>query len=136
MAEIADDSGDDAMNMPPKPAERAGDASAKALNAVDPSRRSKVLKRAQNTPVSARLGYLRAASGQAAPRAAIKAQCLECLGWDRVAVRECTDPACPLWAYRPFQANESEDPAESEALRLSGERHEPAESTQAAGVGF
>ena len=36
-------------------------------------------------------------------KTAIKAFCLECVGFDRSAVRECTAYACPLWMSRPFQ---------------------------------
>ena len=42
-------------------------------------------------------------SGKASPRAAIKAFCQECVGFDRLAVAECTACACPLWMYRPYQ---------------------------------
>ena len=33
----------------------------------------------------------------------IKAMCLDCLGFDRQAISECTGYACPLWNVRPFQ---------------------------------
>ena len=36
-------------------------------------------------------------------QAAIKAHCLECVGYDRTAIRNCTAPACPLYEVRPFQ---------------------------------
>ena len=47
-------------------------------------------------------------------RAAITAKCLECTGLDRVAIRDCmakpTSAApCPLWLYRPYQAEEEDD---------------------------
>jgi hypothetical protein len=45
----------------------------------------------------------KAYSGQASPRTAIKAFCLECVGYDRKAITDCTAPACPLWLYRPYQ---------------------------------
>lgn len=41
-------------------------------------------------------------SGAASPRKAIKAMCLECVGYERSAVAECTATACPLWMYRPY----------------------------------
>jgi hypothetical protein len=62
-----------------------------------------VAKRLAQVPAASKKGYLRAASGKCAPRSAIKAFCLECVGWDRAAVRDCTALACPLWAYRPFR---------------------------------
>lgn len=43
---------------------------------------------------------------KASPRAAIKAFCAECVGYDRDAVAGCTAYACPLWRYRPFQTKE------------------------------
>jgi hypothetical protein len=45
----------------------------------------------------------KAYSGEASPRKAIKAFCLECVGYDRKAISDCTAPACPLWLYRPYQ---------------------------------
>ena len=36
-------------------------------------------------------------------QAGIKAFCLECIGYDRTAIRNCTAPACPLYEVRPFQ---------------------------------
>jgi hypothetical protein len=63
-------------------------------------------RRAAKVPPMRRPLYLRAVRGQASPRSAIKAMCCECMGWEEVAeaVRGCTSPACPLYAYRPFQA--------------------------------
>lgn len=57
-------------------------------------------------PVSAKMILERAFSGSASPRAAIKAKCLDCLNFDRKAIRACTGYSCPLWAYRPFQDSE------------------------------
>jgi hypothetical protein len=45
----------------------------------------------------------RAYSGEASPRKAIRAMCLECTGYDRAVIRGCTGYSCPLWAYRPFK---------------------------------
>lgn len=36
-------------------------------------------------------------------QAAIKAYCLECVGFDRSGISNCTAPACSLYAVRPFQ---------------------------------
>ena len=44
----------------------------------------------------------KAYDGTAAPRSAIKAQCLACVGFDRVSITHCTGFTCPLWAYRPY----------------------------------
>ena len=79
----------------------------KAISGVDPTRQSAVQHRAAQMPVSCRLGYLRAAAGTASPREAIRAHCLECTGWVRREVTLCTALACPLFAYRPYQGDES-----------------------------
>ena len=49
------------------------------------------------------LGVFRKAYAGESLRAAIDAHCLECLGLDRKAIRECTCPACPIWEVRPYQ---------------------------------
>lgn len=38
--------------------------------------------------------------------AALKLFCLECVGCERAAVRDCTDQACALWPWRPYQRRE------------------------------
>ena len=52
----------------------------------------------------------KAYAGIAPPRSAIKAQCLQCVGYERLMVTHCTGYSCPLtgyscplWAYRPYQ---------------------------------
>jgi hypothetical protein len=50
-----------------------------------------------------RSGYERALSGKASPRQAIKAFCLECVGYERNEITQCADTGCPLYHYRPFQ---------------------------------
>ncbi len=55
-------------------------------------------------PPSQRPLRLRLARGEGSPRQAIKAQCLECMGYDRAAVRDCATQACPLWRFRPYAA--------------------------------
>ena len=47
--------------------------------------------------------FERVFEGTASPRQAIKAFCLECIGFNHEAIRECTAPACPLFNNRPFQ---------------------------------
>lgn len=45
--------------------------------------------------------------GVRSPTKAIKAHCLECMGWDqgaKQAVRNCTDKLCFLHDYRPYRA--------------------------------
>jgi hypothetical protein len=55
------------------------------------------------TPESARGHFVRSWAGKASPRTAIKAQCLECQGFDRAAITDCQSFACSLWEYRPFK---------------------------------
>ena len=45
----------------------------------------------------------KAYNGTAAPRSAIKSQCLTCVGYERLMVTHCTGFSCPLWAYRLYQ---------------------------------
>jgi hypothetical protein len=62
-----------------------------------------VMRMVRDAPESAKRILTRAFSGAASPRAAIKAQCLTCVGYDREAIKNCTGWSCPLWMYRPFQ---------------------------------
>lgn len=41
------------------------------------------------------------AYGGGSRKAAIRATCLECVGWQWKEVQLCTGYACPLYAYRP-----------------------------------
>jgi hypothetical protein len=66
--------------------------------------------RLRQMPVKLRRSYVRAIRGEASPSQAIKAQCSECMGYDRLAVAECTAPACPLWRYRPWQSGDDREP--------------------------
>jgi len=34
------------------------------------------------------------------PLTAIRAQCLECMGWSYEEVKNCTSPLCPLYPFR------------------------------------
>ena len=56
----------------------------------------------ETMPESMRLRYCKAMSGKSL-RAGVNAHCLECVGWVRDDVRNCTSPACPLFPYRPFR---------------------------------
>ncbi len=68
---------------------------------TSPNRQQQIEERLAQMPPKCRRTYERAVNGSKA--AAIKAQCLECCGWVRQEVTLCTDPACPLYAARPFQ---------------------------------
>jgi hypothetical protein len=69
-----------------------------------------VVKRAgrlATTPESARKLFVAAWAGKCSPRQAIKAQCMECVGFDRQAIADCNCWACPLWNFRPFQKGDA-----------------------------
>ena len=72
------------------------------------TRAERVRKVISIAPESARKSLARAFSGSASPRQAIKAQCLVCMGYDRQEIKNCTGWSCPLWMYRPFQADQPE----------------------------
>lgn len=50
----------------------------------------------------------RALSGSASPRGAIKAFCLQCVGFSRSDIKNCTARACALHKYRPYQEEEDQ----------------------------
>lgn len=71
---------------------------------MDHSRRAQQVARiVAEAPVSARRTLSRSFAGEASPRAAIKAACLACCGFERAQVTRCTGYSCPLWMYRPYQ---------------------------------
>ena len=58
--------------------------------------------RLASAPISWRGILARSWSSKCSPRAAIKAHCGECQGFDRDAITLCTCYACPLWNFRPY----------------------------------
>ncbi len=54
--------------------------------------------------------YRRALEGKAPKAGAIKAKCLECVGFEEAQerIRNCTVTRCPLWSYRPYQTKGEE----------------------------
>lgn len=70
------------------------------------ARAAAIAARTAQMPVSCRGTYRRAVEGRSL-RAAVKAFCLECVGWKREEVAACTALACPLWPVRPFQRSET-----------------------------
>ncbi len=64
---------------------------------------AKRARRIETAPESFRKLLTQAIHGKCSPRAAIKAQCAECNGFDRQAITTCTAYACPLWFFRPYQ---------------------------------
>jgi hypothetical protein len=56
-------------------------------------------KRLAQIPVRQRPIFLRAWTGKSR-KAALRAFCLECVGYESAEVNCCTTPACPLYEYR------------------------------------
>jgi hypothetical protein len=54
-----------------------------------------------------RITMAKAYAGDCSPRAAIKAQCLICVGYERDSITNCTGWSCPLFAFRPYQKGEA-----------------------------
>lgn len=61
------------------------------------------LKRVLEAPESCQGILERSYLGKSSPRAAIKAFCLQCVGYKREDVTNCTALGCPLHKYRPYQ---------------------------------
>lgn len=40
---------------------------------------------------------------------AIKLMCIECMGFQKSMVKDCCDPACPLWPFRKGYGQEHTD---------------------------
>jgi len=64
------------------------------------SQKQQIEKRIKQMPPSCRKNYLRAMKGRSL-KSAVKAFCVECVGWAREEVKLCTDLGCPLYPYRP-----------------------------------
>jgi hypothetical protein len=69
-------------------------------------REQRVIRVISEAPESVKKALTQAFSGSASPRAAIKAMCLCCVGYDRASITNCTGYSCPLWHYRPFQTKD------------------------------
>lgn len=65
-------------------------------------RQRQIEARRAQMPRSYRACYDKAVSGKSL-RAAINSFCLECVCWQTIEIRLCTDKACPLWKVRPYQ---------------------------------
>lgn len=83
-------------------AESAQEKINKAIKGLEPVRRRMIEENALEMPKVNVSVYLRAVRGKSRP-AAIKAFCMECVGWQRREVALCTSLACPLYPYRPFK---------------------------------
>lgn len=72
---------------------------------TDQKRRDRLLVRAKQVPSARFPSWAKSVLGIASPRAAIKARCEDCVGYEQLpeSIRSCTAVACPTWAYRPHQ---------------------------------
>lgn len=59
--------------------------------------------RLQTCPATYRGQLARCYDKRISARMAVRAFCMECVGYERQAVTECAAYACPIWEYRPFQ---------------------------------
>jgi len=68
-------------------------------------RSEQIVKRRAQIPRVYKATYDRAVEGKSL-RAAINAQCLECVCWQRKEVQLCTSLSCPLYAVRPYRISQ------------------------------
>lgn len=66
--------------------------------------RARVLAEVSRHLPSARSHFEAAFAGKSR-KAAVTAFCVQCVGYDRDEVRNCTSWACPLFPYRPYATN-------------------------------
>ena len=92
-----------AGNVADKLGEPSGLSRQEGRTAPATTREQAIADRTSQMPKASIATYRKATRGKASPRVAIKAFCMECVGWNRAEVTECTALACPLWMYRPFQ---------------------------------
>jgi len=71
-----------------------------------------VAERRAQMPKTYRGIYDKAMSGKSR-KAAMRAFCLECVGWQIKEVHLCTDRACPLFPYRPTSRSSQGAPQDS-----------------------
>ena len=70
-------------------------------------------------PAGARKAIELAFAGKASPRAVIKAKCLDCSGFDRAEIANCSVVLCELHSYRPFQKTARKAPKNARADGIS-----------------
>ena len=78
--------------------------------------------------------YLRAMKGPGhagSSRAATRAHCLMCCGWQQEEVRLCTAPGCPLFKFRLLSRSAKDDGADSPT---GGGRETAEEATESVGA--
>jgi hypothetical protein len=69
---------------------------------TDNKRQQRIMERLAQIQKAYRGIYKKAVQGKSL-RAAVNAQCLDCVYWQRKEVSLCTDLACPLWLVRPYR---------------------------------
>lgn len=77
------------------PEERYDDA---GLN-LHPAQKAQIIERMHHMNPGVRSVFLKAFAGKSL-RAAATAKCIDCMGWKRSEVANCTVLACPLYPYR------------------------------------
>lgn len=93
-------------------------------------RETQIAKRRAEMPCAYRACYDKAVSGKSR-KAAMRAFCLECCGYEIREVFLCTDLGCPLYPYRP-RSRVSQGTSESvlegpESKKSLQEKHRPEE---------
>jgi len=66
------------------------------------NREEQIAERRKQIPNRYKRIYKKAMRGRSL-KTAVQAFCLECVCWQRLEVEKCTDEACPLFPYRPYQ---------------------------------
>ena len=67
--------------------------------------------RLKTAPSSVR-GILKRAWAGNSRKSGVQAFCLECQGFERNEIRNCTAFACPLYEYRPYQKGDEDEGAD------------------------
>ena len=71
---------------------------------MNTDRQEQIAERREAMPRKYRATYDKAVLGKSL-RAAVNAQCLECVMWQSKEVTLCTDLGCPLYTVRPYQGS-------------------------------
>jgi hypothetical protein len=83
----------------PNPPDNRVETDRKAAIGGPADRQTLLRKKLASIPQRQRGIFLRAWSGKSR-KAAMRAFCLECMGYEPAEVGRCTAPACPLYPYR------------------------------------
>jgi len=73
------------------------------VQTLRPVLRDAANERLESVPLNYKILHAKAMAGKLTQRQAIRAQCLECVGWVRDEVSRCSSPLCSLYRFRPFQ---------------------------------